>query len=209
MSKSDVVAVQEVHGNAEAMAETFKLFPGWASFSSPCLVLRAGGVVILVHRHLLQKSCSHYHRVHLDGRDLQVMLQLPSVCFSLLCIHLEPAAPREAQCSLLRRVIGTSAPSVHITLLMADLNAGMPGDSRIHLNHLHAEEHDDALGPWFVNAFLTFTIAEHDGHTRIGYRDGVASTLSRIDYIMIDMPKVTVLDTRFAAHIHGDTMKLK
>jgi hypothetical protein len=86
----------------------------------------------------------------------------------------------------------------------------MPGDSRIHLSNLQADDHDDSLGQWFVNTFPSFTVAEHDGHTRVGYRDGVASTLSRIDYIMIDMPKVTILDTRFAAHMgHHETQGLR
>jgi hypothetical protein len=92
---------------------------------------------------------------------------------------------------------------------MADLNMCMPGDSRTRVDTLQADEHDDALSQWFVHSFPSLVIAEHDGYTRAGYRDGLLHTLSRIDYVMVDLPKVTVLDSRFSAHVHGNILKLK
>jgi hypothetical protein len=137
------------------------------------------------------------------------MLHLPAASFNLLCIHVEPAASREQQCDTLRRSLATSNPSTHITVIMADLNLCMPGDTRTHVDNLQAEEHDDALGHWFAQSFPSFVIAEHDGFTRAGYRDGLLHTLSRIDYVMIDLPKPTVLDSRFSAHVHGNLVKQK
>jgi endonuclease/exonuclease/phosphatase family metal-dependent hydrolase len=208
LNKADIVALQEVHGTMEDMNETFKCFPGWFVACSPCFAAAAGGVAILLHRRLLAQAVGQVHRVHLEGRALQVLLQLPAGTLNLLCLHLEPATTRDAQCTLLRRTLATSDPSVHTTVLMADLNTCMPGDSRMHLNNLHADDHDDFLGHWLAQNFPTFTIAEHDGFTRIGHRDGAPHSLSRIDYIMIDMPKVTILDSRFSAHVHGNIFKL-
>jgi hypothetical protein len=92
---------------------------------------------------------------------------------------------------------------------MADLNACMPGDSRVNLTNVQAEDHDDTLGQWFAQHYTNLIIAEHDGHTRIGYRDGTPHTLSRIDYVMTDLPKVTALDARFAAHVHGNLLTFR
>jgi hypothetical protein len=136
-----------------------------------------------------------YHRVHLAGRALQVVVQLAAGSLNLICMHLEPAASRDEHCDLLRRTLATSDPHIHITVLLADMNTCMPGDCRIHLTNLQADAHDDALGQWFARTFPSFTIAEHDGYTRIGHRDGIPNTLSRIEYIMIDIPKVTILDS--------------
>jgi endonuclease/exonuclease/phosphatase family metal-dependent hydrolase len=208
MDKADIIALQEVHGTLEDMTEAFKSYPGWHFLCSPCSVPGAGGVALLLHRRILQQACAIYHRVHLAGRALQVVLQLPTSTLNMICMHLEPAASREEQCDLLRRTLNTRDPDLHLTVLMADLNTCMPGDSRTHLNNLQADDHDDALGQWFAQTFPSFTIAEHDGHTRIGYRAGTPQTLSRIDYIMIDMPKVSILDSRFAAHVHGNIFKL-
>jgi hypothetical protein len=73
---------------------------------------------------------------------------------------------------------------------------------------LQAEETDDAMGLWITTTFPTFTIADHDGFTRIGHRDGIPSVLSRIDYILTDVPKPTLLDSRFSAHVEGDLFRL-
>jgi hypothetical protein len=98
---------------------------------------------------------------------------------------------------------------LHITIFMADLNACMPGDFRLNLTNLQAEDYDDSLGQWFAHRFPNLIIAEHDGHTRIGYRDGNPHTLSRLDYVMTDLPKVTALDARFAAHVHGNLLTFR
>jgi endonuclease/exonuclease/phosphatase family metal-dependent hydrolase len=209
LNKVDIISLQEVHGTQEDMMETFKNFPGWVALCSPCLAPGAGGVAVLLHRRLLQQAHGLLHRVLLPGRALQVMLHLSTAALNLLCIHVEPAATREQQCDTLRRSIATSDPNIHTTVIMADLNLCMPGDTRTHINNLQMDEHDDALGHWFVRSFPSFVIAEHDGFTRVGHRDGIINTLSRIDYIMVDLPKVTVLDSRFSAHVHGNLLTQK
>jgi hypothetical protein len=78
----EVAALQEVHGTLSGTNETFKQFAGWTAYCSPGLAPGAGFVAILVHRSLMRPACSHYHRVLLDGRALQVVLQLPSVCLN-------------------------------------------------------------------------------------------------------------------------------
>ncbi len=209
MNQVDIVAMQEVHGTVEAMLETFKEFPGWIPYCSPCVVPGAGGIAILVRRQLVHQARSILHRPIHPGRALQVLLQLATVTLNLIALHVDPAAAREAQHDLIRRSLAAGDPSTHATILMADMNACMPGDTRINLTNLHAEDHDDSLGQWFASHFPNFIIAEHDGHTRIGYRDGNPHTLSRIDYVMSDLPKVTALDARFAAHVHGNLFTLR
>jgi endonuclease/exonuclease/phosphatase family metal-dependent hydrolase len=208
-SQVDIVAMQEVHGTVEAMHETFKELPGWLSFCSPCLAPGAGGIAILVRRQLLHQASGILPRTLHAGRALQVLLQLPSITLNLIALHVDPAAPREAQHDVIRRSLATCDPALHTTILMADLNACMPGDTRINLTNLQAEDHDDSLGQWFAHHFPNLIIAEHDGHTRIGYRDGKPHTLSRIDYVMTDLPKVTALDARFAAHVHGNLLTFR
>jgi endonuclease/exonuclease/phosphatase family metal-dependent hydrolase len=209
MHKADIISLQEVHGNLEDMMEAFKNFPGWVALCSPCQVPGAGGVAVLLHLRLLRQAHGLLHRVLLPGRALQVLLTLPTISLNLLCIHIEPAAAREHQCDTLRRSLATSDPSTHVTVIMADLNLCMPGDTRTHISNLHIDDHDDALGHWFARSFPSFIIAEHDGFTRAGLRDGIINTLSRIDYIMVDLPKVTVLDSRFSAHVHGNLITQK
>jgi endonuclease/exonuclease/phosphatase family metal-dependent hydrolase len=208
MLKADVIGLQEVHGTKSGMHEVMKQFAGWDCYFSPSPSPAAGGVAILVHRHVLSRTCCHYHRVLLDGRALQVHLQFAAFALNLVTVHIEPAATRHAHCQLLRRTFATSAPEIQITIILADLNTCMPGDGRIHLDNLHAVDQDDALGQWITSHYPHFVIAEHDGHTRIGRHNGTPTVLSRIDYVLIDLPKVTILDSRFAAHVHGDLLKL-
>jgi endonuclease/exonuclease/phosphatase family metal-dependent hydrolase len=206
LSKVDIISLQEVHGTQEDMNETFKQCPGWLAFCSPCSSPAAGGVAVLIHRRLLQHARCIFPRIHLPGRCLQVLLHMSAITVNLLCIHVEPAAPREQQCDMLCRALATSDPQLHITFVMADLNLCLPGDSRIHLSNPQAEEHDDTLGQWFAQRFPSFVVAEHDGFTRAGVREGVITTLSRIDYIMADLPKPTALDARFSAFVLGNVL---
>jgi endonuclease/exonuclease/phosphatase family metal-dependent hydrolase len=204
LAKVDILALQEVHGGREDMHEVFKLCPGWLSYCSPCPSPGAGGVALLVHRRLLPHTHDIMHRIILPGRALQVRLHLDTVAINLLCIHVEPAASRDQQCDMLLRALSTSNPLSHVTFILADLNLCMPGDTRTHIHNMRGDEADDALGYWFVRSFPSFVIAEHDGYTRAGVRDGAIATLSRIDYIMVDLPKVTVLDSRFSAYTLGN-----
>jgi exonuclease III len=205
---SDIIGLQEVHGSASDMTEVFKAMPGWACYLSPSASPAAGGVALLVHQALLAKASSSFHQVLLEGRGLRTHLQFATFALNVITLHLEPAAPRHVHRNLLHQALGSADRALHATFLLADLNLCMPGDCRLHLDNLHADEHDDVTGHWLATTFPNFTIADHDGHTRIGRREGAPSVLSRIDYVMSDIAKPTLLDSRFSAHVLGDLFKM-
>jgi hypothetical protein len=207
MDRADIIGLQEVHGTASSMHEYFKSFPGWMHFVSPALSQAAGGVAILINKCLLNSARTIIPQVLLPGRGLRVLLQLNAYCLNVLCIHVEPAATRLQQQLFLHNAFATADAHHHATFVLADLNTCLPGDLRVRLQGPQEAAGDDVLGSWLSHQFPRFTVAEHDGFTRLGLRDGLPHVLSRIDYILTDTAKPTLLDGRFSGFTHGDLFK--
>jgi hypothetical protein len=207
MDRADIIGLQEVHGTAAIMHEYFKGFPGWVQFVSPSISPAAGGVAILVNKGILNSVCTVIPQVLLPGRGLRVLLQMSTYCLNVLCLHVEPAATRPQQHLFLSNALSTADAHHHATFVLADLNTCLPGDHRVRLHGPQEAASDDGLGSWISQQFPRFTVAEHDGFTRLGLREGLPHVLSRIDYILTDTAKPTLLDGRFSGFTHGNLFK--
>jgi hypothetical protein len=207
MDRVDIVGLQEVHGTISDMDEFFKSFPCWSSFASAAPSPAAGGVAILVNKCVLDRARSVLFQVLLPGRGVRVQIQFHGYTMNILCLHVEPAATRQMQQSFLLNAFSTADDRLAATFVLADLNTCMPGDHRVRLQGLQDPVSDDALGSWLSHKFPRFTIAEHDGFTRLGRREGSPHILSRIDYILTDTAKPTLLDCRFTGFTLGDLFK--
>jgi hypothetical protein len=207
MDRVDVIGLQEVHGSAADMDEYFKGFPCWTSYASAASSPAAGGVAILVNNVILARAGNVVFQVLLPGRGVRVLMQFHGFIMNILCLHVEPAATRQVQQTFIKQALSTANEGMSTTFVLADLNTCMPGDHRARLQGLQDPVSDDALGSWISNKFPRFTIAEHDGYTRLGRRDGSPNILSRIDYILTDMAKPTLLDCRFTGYVLGDLLQ--
>jgi hypothetical protein len=208
MDIADIIGLQEVHGTTATMHELFNTYPGWRFFVSCSPSAAAGGVAILIQGSMLCKVKCIIPQVFLAGRALRVLLQFDTFALNILSLHVEPAATRQVQRDMLFKALSSAEPSLHCTVVLADLSSCLPGDGRLHLHSMQHSANDDWLGGWLSSSFPRFTIADHDGYTRIGKREGVPSVLSRIDYILTDMDKPTVLDSRFSGYTVGDLFNL-
>jgi hypothetical protein len=204
MERVEVIGLQEVHGTSEDMYEYFKAFPCWTSFPSPAPSPAAGGVAILINKCILDRARDVIYQVLLPGRGVRVQIQFYNFTLNMLSLHVEPAATRTMQQNFLQKALSTADACTAATFVLADLNACLPGDHRVRLQELQDPGGDDVLGSWFSQKYPGFTIAEHEGFTRLGRRDGAPTILSRIDYILTDMAKPTLLDCRFTGFTLGD-----
>jgi hypothetical protein len=207
MERVEVIGLQEVHGTREDMDEYFKAFPCWIAFPSPAHSPAAGGVALLINKCIIDRARDVLYQVLWPGRGVRVQMQFYNFTLNMLCLHVEPAATRLRQQNFLQQALSTAEDRVAATFILADLNACLPGDHRIRLQGLQDPGSDDVLGSWFSHKYPGLTIAEHDGFTRLGRRDGAPSILSRIDYILTDMAKPTLLDCRFTGYTLGDLFK--
>ena len=151
LDSSDFLALQETHGSPEDLAELQKHVPFHVLYGSFCENRGMGGVVAAVRRTLLSRCTTAVTRPLYSGRVLQVLLDGPSLCFNLVCVHLDTALPQQQIHTILLRIFSTRDVSYErISILAGDFNLTYPGDSRLRLSDARLLPPEDTLGAWFA-----------------------------------------------------------
>lgn len=202
LDSSDVLALQETHGDAAHLYELQKHLPFHALYGSFCEHRGQGGVVLAIRRTLLARCTTVTAHQLEPGRVLRLLLDGPSVALNLVSVHIDTSLPQNLQHNLLRRLLQVRDLTLDFTTLLAgDFNFTFPGDSRLRLCDTRYIPSDDPLGSWFVEHSDPFKAIHYDGYSRVGYNllengDRVPAILSAIDHVMTDLPPAELQDLR-------------
>ena len=202
LDASDLLALQETHGDSAHLHELQKQLPFHQLYGSFCEHRGMGGVIIAVRHTLLHRSTTALSHQVVPGRALRLLLDGPEMALNFLNIHLDTSLPQHHQHSLLTRIFHMRDLSMDFTTILAgDFNFTFPGDCRLRLSDTRQLPSDDPLGTWFSEHSDPFKAIHYDGFSRVGFHvqpDGsrTPAILSAIDHIMSDLPPAELQDLR-------------
>ena len=209
MSKVDVIAVQETHGDAGDSAALSRIFPGWCFEESSSVGTVGGGTLFAIRKTFKERFTLVTHTTIVPGRVHALALVEGSgqqVVF--VNLHISPSLSHPEVKHLFKSI----ASYVHnhsarsAVFIMGDFNYLETDESRYHVSTGNFSRDSNTLPSMFNDAFPDFTELAQPDFTRAGsLRDAGLEVFSRIDRIYCSIPPSQLLDCDLAAGVWAST----
>lgn len=201
-----VVAIQETKGCDEDML----MLPSTHQYSGSFAMLTgpasspSGGVVVAIHKALIDRATQSYTTTHSRGRAMTVSLCL-STWVHVTTLNVEPALPFGDKRRLLARIADWHTNTSGLKILLGDCNFLASDECRMAENGTDLIS-DNNMGAYFDDRFPMFIELMQRGFTfrRLSREVGGASVFSRIDRVYIEVHPTAMEDVTATVTVRGD-----
>jgi endonuclease/exonuclease/phosphatase family metal-dependent hydrolase len=192
-SKSDIVMLQEIHGTRADLEVALSQLPDFVAFSSH-INPATGGVAILCRRTLISDPDAVFEIIFDPGRCIMVFL--PDIQTSFICLHITPAYTIDQKRKLLLFIRDASHMQCTDTILCGEFNFSTSTDAKFCFEMLREDSSDDPLAIFFDEHFCCLTELHQAQHTRKQILRGRISSSRRLDRIYTSIPPIHINDMR-------------
>ena len=191
-----VVFLQEAHGcpgdllTLEHEVGTHRAF---GSFSSSPGV---GGVVVLVHKHIMGDAAMVVSSTIATARCIEVSIVYNDTMLQLINVHVDPAAPfREKELLYVDVAAACTSSSDGLCIMGGDFNHQPLGEHRFNLQNGRDIQYYEAIAHTFDRLFCAFTELHQPNFTRVKMEGNLCASASRLDRMYTNIQPIDLMDS--------------